>query len=111
MVCGAHLFVLPIDAQAGLEQKEAAGRNGTNFSQCRTEWGGFPQAMGSGCRSLILVDALFPLDGGRRREGKKSRKIKGERNCCGRNCCRGGGFPRAGPTLLAVLCVTGVRCN
>jgi hypothetical protein len=33
--------------------------------------------------SLILIDALFPLDGGRRREGK-------EKN----NHHRGGGFPQ-----------------
>jgi hypothetical protein len=36
-------------------------------------WGGFPWARGSG---LILVDALFPLDGGKRREGKKLLKRK-----------------------------------
>jgi hypothetical protein len=33
MVCGAHLFFLSFDAQAGLEVAAAAGRNGTNFSQ------------------------------------------------------------------------------
>jgi hypothetical protein len=32
MVCGAHLFFLSFDAQAG-EVAAAAGRNGTNFSQ------------------------------------------------------------------------------
>jgi hypothetical protein len=52
--------------------------------------------------SLILVDALFPLDGGRRKERrKKEKKIAvGEE-----------GFPRAGPALLAVSWVTAVRCN
>jgi hypothetical protein len=33
MVCGAHLFLLPVDAQAALERVVAAGRNGDNFSQ------------------------------------------------------------------------------
>jgi hypothetical protein len=37
-------------------------------------WGGFPWARGSGYHSLILVDALFLLDGGRRREGKEKKK-------------------------------------
>jgi hypothetical protein len=46
VVCGAHLSVLPIDMQAGLEG--AAGRNGANFSQYSVAWGGFPQARGSG---------------------------------------------------------------
>jgi hypothetical protein len=31
MVCGAHLFILPIDAQVGLELVAAAERNGANF--------------------------------------------------------------------------------
>jgi hypothetical protein len=56
-------------------------------------WGGFPQARGSGCQSLIVVDALFPLDQGRR-EGKKR-----ERETA------------AGYALLDVLQVAGVRCN
>jgi hypothetical protein len=53
-------------------------------------------------QSLILVDALFPLDRGRREKGKKGEKeiIVGEE-----------GFPGAGPTLLAVPQVTAVRCN
>jgi hypothetical protein len=49
---------------------------------------------------LILVDALFPLDGSRRREGKKN-KIAMEEDGC----------PRAGHALLAVSQVTAVRCN
>jgi hypothetical protein len=59
---GARLFFLSIDAQAVLEP-EVTGRNGVNFLQCT-----FP------CQSLILVDGLFSLDGGRKREGEK--KIK-----------------------------------
>jgi hypothetical protein len=37
-------------------------------------------------QSLILVGALFPLDGGRRREGKKKEKKK-------KNHCGEGPFP------------------
>jgi hypothetical protein len=48
MVCGAHLFILPIDMQAGLEPV-AAGRNSTNFSQCSALWGSYPWARGSEC--------------------------------------------------------------
>jgi hypothetical protein len=33
VVCGVHLFVLPINTQAGLEPAVEVGRNGTNFSQ------------------------------------------------------------------------------
>jgi hypothetical protein len=74
MTRGAHLFVLSIDVQAGLEPVVVAlavvalvvvARNGAKFSQCSMAWGGFPPAWSSGCQK-ILVDALFPLDGGRR---------------------------------------------
>jgi hypothetical protein len=50
-------------------------------------------------QSLILVDALFLLDGGRRREGKKKITMREE------------GFPEAEPTLLAVAWFTAVRWN
>jgi hypothetical protein len=46
-------------------------------------------------QSLILVDALFPLDGGRRGYwgvGKERKIAVGE-----------DGFPKAGPSLLTVL--------
>jgi hypothetical protein len=46
MVPGAHLLLLPIHAQAGLEPV-VAERNGTNFSQCSMAWGGFPWVRGS----------------------------------------------------------------
>jgi hypothetical protein len=50
---------------------------------------------------LILVNALFLLDGGRRREWKKKKKE-----------LRGGiGFPGAGPALLAMPQVDAVRYN
>jgi hypothetical protein len=51
VVRDAHLFILPIHMQAGLKLV-AVGRNGTNFSQCSVAWGGFPQAMGSGCHRV-----------------------------------------------------------
>jgi hypothetical protein len=41
MVRGAHLFVLSIDGQAGLEL-EVVVRNSAKFSQCSMAWGGFP---------------------------------------------------------------------
>jgi hypothetical protein len=49
VVCGVHLFILPIDVQADLEQAAAAGKNGTHFSQYSMVWGSFPRARGSGC--------------------------------------------------------------
>jgi hypothetical protein len=62
MVCGAHLFILSVDMQAGLEVVAAAaaalavvaavGRNGANFSQCSVAWGGFLQASSSGCHRI-----------------------------------------------------------
>jgi hypothetical protein len=59
-VCGAHLFVLSTDAQAGLEQAAlvavamvvAAAINGTKFSQCSALWEGFPWARVSGCQKF-----------------------------------------------------------
>jgi hypothetical protein len=50
-------------------------------------------------KALILVGALFPLDGG---EEEKERK----KTAMGKE-----GFPRAGPSLLAVQWVAAVRCN
>jgi hypothetical protein len=49
-------------------------------------------------QSLILTDALFPLDGGRRRKEKEI--TMGEE-----------GLLEAGPALLAVPQVAAVRCN
>jgi hypothetical protein len=49
----AHLFLLPIHTQSGLELV-AAGRNGANFSQCSTAWGSFPRARGSVCNRVSL---------------------------------------------------------
>jgi hypothetical protein len=69
----------------------AVGRNDTNFSQCSVKWRGFPWARGSRChRVLILVDALFPLDGGRKREGeKKQQKKRREKSLWGRKVSLG----------------------
>jgi hypothetical protein len=52
MVHGAHLFVLSIDTQAGLEPAVVVERNGTKFFQCNLLWGGFPRSRGSGCRKF-----------------------------------------------------------
>jgi hypothetical protein len=50
VVHGAHLFVLSVDAQSGLEPVAAAVvaavvKNGTKFSQCNMAWEGFPWAV------------------------------------------------------------------
>jgi hypothetical protein len=52
MVHGAHLFILLIEVQEGLEQVAVVGRDGANFVQCSTVRGGFPQAKGSGCHRV-----------------------------------------------------------
>jgi hypothetical protein len=43
LVCGAHLFILSIDAHVGLELVISAERNSDKFSQYSMAWGGFPQ--------------------------------------------------------------------
>jgi hypothetical protein len=58
-----------------------------------------------GVEGLILVVALFPLDAGSRREGKKKEKKKKIITM------RKDGFCRAGPALLAMQQVTDVKCN
>jgi hypothetical protein len=50
-------------------------RNGSKFSQCYVAWGGLPQAKVQDV-SLILVGAVFPLDGEWRRERKKKKRRK-----------------------------------
>jgi hypothetical protein len=91
VVHDVHLFLLPIDTQAGLEL-EVAGRNGANFSKCSTARGYFPWARCSGwCRVWFLL-MLFLLDEGRREGGKK----RSEKPPCGRT------FSRARPALLAM---------
>jgi hypothetical protein len=54
VVCGSLLFVLSVDAQAGLEPAAvvATVRNGAKFDQCSLVGGGFPQARGSECRKF-----------------------------------------------------------
>jgi hypothetical protein len=84
-VCGAHLFVLSNDEQAGLKPMEtvaAAVRNGSNFSHVTWRGEAFHMLGVQGVKDLILVGALFSLDGGRRREGRKKEKKK-EKNHCG----------------------------
>jgi hypothetical protein len=55
-------------------------------------------------KSLILVDPLFLLNRGKRRERKKKEKEK--KISIGED-----GFPRAVPALLAVQWVAAIRCN
>jgi hypothetical protein len=86
MVCDAHLFVLSND-----EQQEMA----PNFVSIAWLWEAFHGLGIQDVKSLILVGGLFPLDAGRRREGKKKEKKK---IAVGKE-----GFALAGPTLLAVL--------
>jgi hypothetical protein len=57
-------------------------------------------------KSLILVGALFLLDGGRRRGGIIKNKKEEEKISVGKE-----GFPSTRPTLLAVQQVTAVRSN
>jgi hypothetical protein len=57
------------------------------------------QKLSLGVKDLLLVSALFSLDG--RGEEKERKRI-----AMGKE-----GFPGAGPTLLAVQRVTDVRCN
>jgi hypothetical protein len=55
---------------------------------------------------LILLDALFLLDGGRRREGKKREKKKKKKISVQKE-----DFTRTGHTFLAVPQVAAVKCN
>jgi hypothetical protein len=72
----------------------AVVRNGTIFSQCSVVGETFHSLGDQDVVSFILFDALFLLDGGRRREGKKEEK----KNTLGMES-----FPGARPALLAVL--------
>jgi hypothetical protein len=95
---GAHLFVLSTVSLTGLELVTAAmvAMAATKFSQCIICGEAFPGIGVQGVEGLILVGALFPLDGGggveKERRKKKRKKIAMMKE----------GFPRAGPTLLAV---------
>jgi hypothetical protein len=81
MVHDAHLFVLSIDMQASLEPAVVlAVRNAFHGLGVQN------------VESLILIVALFVLDGGRRREGKKKEKKK--KIAMGKE-----GSSRAGPPL------------
>jgi hypothetical protein len=55
---------------------------------------------------LILVGALFMLDGGKRREKKKIRKEDRKKFTMGKE-----GFLEDGPALLAMQQLAAVRCN
>jgi hypothetical protein len=65
-----------------------------------------------GFKVLILVGALFLLDGGKGREGKKKEEKERKKKRRKKKITMGKeGFSRAGPTLLAVQWVAAVRCN
>jgi hypothetical protein len=64
VVCGAHLFVLSIDLQAGLEP--VAAKMVPSFLSAAWHLEAFQRLGVQDVESLILVDALFLLDGGRR---------------------------------------------
>jgi hypothetical protein len=74
MVCGTHLFILSIDTQAVWSRLQW-GEMVPNFLS--TAWHGeaFHRLRVQDVENLILVDALFLLDGGRRREGKKKKLL------------------------------------
>jgi apolipoprotein N-acyltransferase len=67
---GPHLFVLSNVSQAALELVVAAATAvavavaASIFSYCNMLWGSFPWSRGSGVQGLIVVGALFLLDGG-----------------------------------------------
>jgi hypothetical protein len=94
MMHGAHLFVLKIDMQAALKPvaEVAAARNGAKFLSVMWHGEAFHWLGLWDVESLIPVDALFLLHGGRRREGRKKKKKK--------IAMREEGFPGAGSALL-----------
>jgi hypothetical protein len=71
----------------------------------------FPGLGVQGVEDLILVGALFLLNGGSRREGKKKENRKQERKKKKNIDVEKEDFPRPGLALLAVQCVAAVRCN
>jgi hypothetical protein len=79
----------------------AVARNGAKFSQYGMLWGCFPWTRVQNVESLILVGALFTLDGGRIRERKKKEKMKN-------NCHGEVGFPQGWTPLAG--CAAGCSC-
>jgi hypothetical protein len=80
-------------------QQVMAASNGTKISQCNMAWGDFHGLGVHYINSLILADALLPLDGGRRvEENKKIRK----KIALGEECFLGLDSP--------CCCVVGSRC-
>jgi hypothetical protein len=65
-------FFLSVDAQAGLEP--VVERNGCTFLSAAWHGEAFHGLGFQDVRSLILVDALFLLDGGRRMKERKKKK-------------------------------------
>jgi hypothetical protein len=66
------VFFLSVDAQAGLEP--VVERNGCTFLSAAWHGEAFHGLGFQDVRSLILVDALFLLDGGRRMKERKKKK-------------------------------------
>jgi hypothetical protein len=96
MTHGTHLFGLSNVLHADLETEMAAVVvvAASSFLSVTCCGEAFPSQGVQVVEGMILVGALFPLDGG---EEEKERK---------KNCHEEGGFPGAGPTLLAVQWVS-----
>jgi hypothetical protein len=98
------LTSLSIDMQTAVVSAAAAVRNGTKFSQYNMAGEAFHGLGIQDVKSFILAGALFPLDGGRRRKGKKKEKKE-------KNCHVEGGSPWGWTHLAGYTVVTAVRCN
>jgi hypothetical protein len=75
------MYVLSNDSKTCLEHLvtavvAAAMRGGSKFSLCDLVWEAFSQLAVQDVEGLIIVGALFLLDGGRRKEGNKKEKRK-----------------------------------
>jgi hypothetical protein len=66
----------------------------------------FPSLGVQGVEGLIMVGALFLLDREGEEKERKEKKEERKKIAVGKE-----GFPRSGPTLLAVQSVTALRCN
>jgi hypothetical protein len=85
----------------------AALRNGSKFSKCNMACGGFPWARHSGSRRFHSGWCFISAWWRKEKRKKEKRKKKEKKNSpMGKE-----GFPRAGPTLLAVQWFAAVRFN
>jgi hypothetical protein len=76
VVSGAHLFVLSVDAQTGLEL--AGARNCTKFSQCNWCGEAFHRLEVQDVKSLILLMLYFHL----MEEGEEEARKKTKKKIC-----------------------------